>query len=99
VQPVAAEPTAEIAETAKVTAELPSTTTSADTAADASSSFAISAAVAVQYMVAEDTRHILVRVYDRHTGETLRLIPPTLMVSTILKSLGVKSVSRLDRLV
>ena len=72
----------------------------ADTTADEAVAWlSESADVAVQYMVADHTKHLVVRIYDRRTGETIRVIPPTLMVSTILKSLGVKSVSRLDRLV
>jgi uncharacterized FlaG/YvyC family protein len=55
--------------------------------------------LAAEYMIAEDMEHVLVRLYNRRTGATIRTIPPTLMVSVILKALGVKSISRLDRLV
>jgi hypothetical protein len=54
--------------------------------------------MAAQYMVGEDTKHVLVRIYDRRTGRTVRVIPPTIMVSAILKLLRLKSVTRLDKL-
>lgn len=54
--------------------------------------------IAAQYMMAEDTKLVLVRIYDRRTGRTIRVIPPTIMVSAILKLLRLKSVTRLERL-